>query len=251
MISLLRQINRRGLGTLIMGAALAFSAPVYANSVTIDLPDIGDFAMVDSNTSHTFTGNGFLGIYPNMPNDLGPTGPAFVNRFGLESYNGIFSETELQASLAGLSGATITSASLNFSLNDGTSGNESVKVTSFTTTGTLGFNTSAPDNLGSVTAAGISGGANSIDITALVTAAVLANQNWLGLYLTPEGPGASYLWTDTWFNADAAGLKIVINYTSGTSTPVSVPETFPTVLLLGIGLGLLRCAAVKLKLQPS
>jgi hypothetical protein len=251
MDSLVGTISRRGIGALVMGAALALSARAGANSLTISLPDIGNFAIEDVNTADTYTGSGFLGIYPNLPNDLGPTGPAFVNRFGLEYYNGIYSATELQASLAGLSGAIITSAFLNFSLSSGSSGSESVKVTSFTTTGTLGFNTSAPNNLGTVIGAGIKGGANSIDVTTLVTAAVLANQTWLGLYLTPEGPGDNFLYTFTDMNPDAAGLEIVINYTSGNSTPVSVPDTFPTVLLLGIGLGFMRCAAVRLKLQPN
>lgn len=169
--------------------------------------------------------------------------------FGLEYYGSSFSETELQASLAGLSGATINSAYLNFSLATGSGGNESVQVTSFNTTGTLGFNAAAPNNLGTVTGAGIQNGANSIDVTSLVSAAVQANQTWLGLYLTPEGPGENYLFTETWIDPDAAGLEIVIHYTAANNVRVSVPESASTAVLLGIGMCLLSLGARKLKPQ--
>ena len=233
-------------GMFVLALALGLNLRAGANSVTISLPDIGTFGDYDFNTADTFTGNGFLGIYPNDNN--GPGSPAFGHLFGLEYYGEADSETELQASLAGLSGATITSASLNFSLNDGTSGSESVKVTSFTTTGTLGFNITPPNSLGFVTGTGIQGGANSIDITSLVSAALLNNQTWLGLYLTPEGPGLNFLYTltDNELRADAAGVRIVINYNANSA---SVPDGFSSICLLGIGLCFLCFAASRLKLQ--
>jgi hypothetical protein len=117
-----------------------------------------------------------------------------------------------------------------------------VGVTSFTTTGTLGFNASPPNNLGSVTASGITHGANSIDVTSLVQAAVTADQSYLGLYLTPQGPGDSYLWTYTFtgygYNANSAGAQLVINYT--------VPENSATIVLLGIGVCLVGFGARRL-----
>jgi hypothetical protein len=223
--------------------ATALVAQLNAQTVTIALPDIGTFGgYTDGNTSDTFTGNGFLGIYPNDGQDNG--GPAFAHLFGLENYGGIYSETELQASLSGLAGDTITSASLNFSLNNGSGGAESVEVTSFSTAGTLGYSESAPNDLASLTANGITLGANSIDVTTLVADAVAANQSYVGLYLSPDGPSSS-LWTYTYsgfgYNADSASADLVINYTPAAA--VGVPDASSTAALLGIvvsGLGLAR-----------
>jgi hypothetical protein len=222
--------------TIMATAAVASALVVSANagSLIVNLPDIGTFAgYTDANTSDTFGGSGFLGIYPTFATDEGSSGPQFAHLFGLENYNGIYSETELQASLAGLSGATINSAYLSFSLLSGTSGNESVNVTSFSTAGTLAYNTSAPNDLGSVNAAGITGGANTINVTSLVSGAVDADQAWLGLYLAPQGPGENFLWTYTYgaYGADAnsADVSLVINYTGG-----SVPDASSTAALLGL-----------------
>jgi len=221
--------------SLIVGAVAASALVASANAATdtISLPDIGTFGgYTDGNTSDTFTGNGFLGIYPPVQ------GTTFAHLFGLEYYGYVYSETELQASLAGLSGAHITSASLNFSINNGAGGNETVGVTSFTSTGTLGYNSSAPNDLGSLNASGITSGANSIDVTSLVQAAVTADQGELGLYLTPEGPADNnYLWTYTTGNPDAASASLVINYTAG------VPDGGLTLAMLGMavsGMAVLR-----------
>jgi hypothetical protein len=156
-----------------------------SGSVPISLPDIGTFASYeDYNTSDTFTGTGFLGIYPPAEG-----APAFAHLFGLENYGYIYSETELQAPISQFLNTTIVSAYLDFSLVDG-DGTTPVTVTSFTTTGTLGYNTSAPNNLGSLVAPGITLGANSINVTTLVQNAINADQNYLGLYLTPTGTAA-------------------------------------------------------------
>jgi len=232
---------------LIAGAAVATALLAGANAATlrIPLPDIGTFTSYeDYNPSDTFTGTGFLGIYPTFSTDFGSAGPAFGHVFGLENYNGIFSETELQARLAGLSGATIHSASLNFSIANGSCGNESVLVTSFSTTGTLGYNACAPNNLGSVDPSGITSGANSINITTLVSAAVGADQSYLGLFLAPQGPGHNYLWTDTYaYGGTQADADLVICYTPGSTGPdasgkaallSSVPDASSTAAPLGL-----------------
>jgi hypothetical protein len=216
-------------------AATYLAVCAKAATETISLPDLGTFGgYTDGNTADTFSGNGFLGLDPALANDYGPSGPAFVHLFGLEYYGGIYSETELQASLAGLSGATITSATLNFTLI-GHNGRESVGVTSFSTTGALGYHASAPNNLGSLTASGIIGGANSINVTTLVQAAVRADQSELGLFLTPEGPGLNYLYTYTSAeyggNAGSADASLVINYTA------TVPDGGMTLAMLGLAIG--------------
>jgi hypothetical protein len=223
---------------LLLSSLLTGAIGASAQSTTISLPDIGTFgSYIDGNQADTYTGTGFLGIYPNGGGN-GPTG-GFAHLFGLENYGSVFSETELQAPLAGLAGDTITSATLSFTIQDGTGPNENVLVTSFTTAGTLGYNNAAPNNLGSLTASGIGEGADSIDVTSLVQAAVSANQSYLGLFLSPEGPD-SYVWTYTYTgdgdNANSAGAQLVIDYTS------SVPDAASTATLLSASVGLLAWA---------
>ena len=132
-----------------------------------------------------------------------PTGPAFAHLFGLENYNGIFSETEMQANISALSGTTITSAILSYSLVNGVSGSQGVTVTSYSSNGVLSYNETPPSNLGSTsfTSNGLS--SNSVDVTSLVQNAVSSNAAWLGLYVTPNGPGDNSQWT--WTSQFAGG----------------------------------------------
>jgi hypothetical protein len=224
---------------LLVSSLLAGALSASAQSTTISLPDIGTFGgYTDGNQSDTFTGTGFLGIYPDLTGGTGGNG-SFAHLFGLENYGSIYSETELQAPIASLAGDTITSATLSFTMLNGVGGGEYVDVTSFTTTGTLGFNNSAPNDLGSLTATGITTGRNSFDVTSLVQAAVSADQGHLGLFLAPEGPNGN-LWTYTYtgdgYNANSANAQLVINYTS------SVPDAASTAAMLSASVGLLAWA---------
>jgi hypothetical protein len=224
---------------LLVSSLLAGALSASAQSTTISLPDIGTFAgYTDGTQADTYTGTGFLGIYPDITGGNGSSG-AFAHLFGLENYGSIYSETELQAPIGGLAGDTITSATLSFTMLNGAGGGENVDVTSFTTTGTLGFNNSAPNDLGSLTASGITTGLNTIDVTSLVQAAVSANQGYLGLFLTPGGPNGN-LWTYTYtgfgYNANSANAQLVINYTS------SVPDAASTAAMLSTSFGLLAWA---------
>jgi hypothetical protein len=201
--------------TAAFSVAAGVTLSAWAGSTTYVLPDVGNFSdYLDSNLSDTFSGTGFVGIYPYLPNDVGPAGPAFAHLWGLENYNGIFSETELQVDISGLAGKTVTGATLSYVLRDGGGGSQSVKITSYTSTGLLGFNTAPPNDLGSVvfTSNGLAG--NSADVTALVENAVMAGQNWLGLFLAPEGPGQNFQYSyTTGFGGDEALARLDVTFT--------------------------------------
>ena len=222
-----------------IGLTAVAALPARATT-TYTIQDIGSFSgYTDTTLSDTFAGTGFVGIYPNFSTDAGTAGPAFAHLLGLENYNGIFSETEMQVNISGLSGATITSAVLSYNLLT-TGGSQGVTATSFTANGSLGFNMTPPNNLGSTTFTS-TGSANSVDVTALLQAAVSGNQNWFGIFLTPNGPGNNYQWTYTYSgfgdSPDAADLRLTVEV-----APVPEPTTMVAgaLLLLPFGASTLR-----------
>jgi hypothetical protein len=216
----------------VLALALVSGGTAKADVITYALPDVGNFSgYMDTNTSDTFTGNGFVGIYP-----AGGAGPAFAHLFGLEHYSGVFSETQAQVNIAALAGAHINSATLSYNLLDGAGESQTVTVTSFTTTGTLGYNETPPDNLGmtSFTSNGLS--ANSVDVTALLQAAVMSGNGWLGLFLTPNGPGDSHQWTYTsGFQGDEAALRLTVDYSLASPEPATL-AVFGTLAAGAFGL---------------
>jgi|SRR5208337_4154595 len=211
-----------------LGLVLSGAGRSQAGSITYTIPDVGNFAgYTDSTTSDTFTGTGYVGIYPTFSTDFGYAGPAFAHLFGIEYYNGIFSETEMQVIMGDLDGKKITSATLSYNLLDGGGGWQYVTVTSYSSSGLLSFNMTPPSNLGSTTFTSNGLSFNSVDVTALVQGAATADSTWLGLYLTPDGPGDNYQYTWTsGYLGDDAQVRLAVNY---------VPEPC-TMLLLGFGL---------------
>jgi hypothetical protein len=162
--------------------------------------------------------------------------------FGLENYGNGFvsSETELQVNISALAGATITSATLSYTLLNGGDGltplsSQQVEVTSYTSHGTLGFNATPPSNLGTTVFTSTELSRNSVDVTSLVQGSVNGGSGytgWLGLFLTPLGPGYNPQYTYTsGYGDNSADVQLTVNYTPATS---AVPEP-ATVTLLGIG----------------
>jgi hypothetical protein len=245
----MKQLKRAALLT----GAILLAGRAYALTDTIDLPDIGTFpGLEDYNLTDAFSGNGFVGIYPSPPAPNAP-GPAFGHVFGLEHYVSIYSETELQADIGALAGDAITSAYLDFTIVDGGGDPESVDVTEFVdSSGNLGFNAKPPSDLGEVIGTGIFEGPNSIDVTSLVQNAVGSGKDYLGLYLTPQGPSsASGLWTYTYAgdgaNADSAAVSLVINYTS---VKAAVPDSGSTLALIAIGIGGIAAFGLRRAVNP-
>ncbi|MEG0041620.1 MAG: PEP-CTERM sorting domain-containing protein, partial [Massilia sp.] len=82
----------------------------------------------------------------------------------------------------------------------------------------LAFNFNAPGtNYGSVNAT-VSGGANALDITDLLTASVAANDGWLGLHF--QGSDL-YQWTYTkdGFGSNRANLQLTVDFADTTDVP--------------------------------
>jgi len=220
----------------------------HAGTTTIDITQLysGNKGYEDTTLSDTFGGTGYLGVYPDTPNEFGAQGPAVAQGFSLEYYDGVYSDVELEASLSGLAGDTITSATLSFGLFSGSGGNETVEVTSFTTNGVLSYHSTAPNDLGDVFGTATQG-MNSINVTSLVANAVGAGQSYVGLFLTPEGPGQNYLYTysEGGTGDNSADVKLTINY-SPAGAP-GVPDGASSLLLFGLGLAGLGLMAHRFK----
>ncbi len=202
----------KALAKLLAALALiaAVTPPARAATTIYNLPDVGTFANYqDFNTSDTFSGTGFVGIYPTSAEG---SGPAFAHLFGLENYNGVFSETEMQVNITGLANTHIVNAVLSYNLVSANDGLQTVTVTSYLANGLLSFNQTPPSNLGTTTF-NSTGIANSVNVTALLQNAVTAGQNWFGLFLTPNGPNG-HQWTYTSPNGDEAGVRLTVEYSA-------------------------------------
>ncbi|MBN1909149.1 MAG: hypothetical protein JW818_05365 [Pirellulales bacterium] len=229
---------RKSLFVLALFGGLMMPVWSYGAVITYTITDVGTFSGYwDYNTADTFSGTGFVGIYPGLPNDYGPQTPSFAHLLGLENYNGVYSETEMQVDISALAGSTVTSAILSYTLLDGGSGSQQVTVTSYSADGTLRFNATPPDNLGTVTYTSTGLSANSVDVTTLVQNRVGAD--WLGLFLSPDGPGQNFQWTYTSADhgeaPDSALVRLTVEYSES-----AVPE--PSTLLIWSLLGALGLA---------
>ena len=141
----------------------------------------------------------------------------------------------MQVNISALAGATITSATLSYTLLNGGSSSQGVTVTSYTSDGTLSFNaTPPPTNLGSTTYTSTGLSANSVDVTSLVQGSVNGGSGytgWLGLFLTPLGPGYNPQYTYTsGYGDNSADVQLTVNYTPATT---AVPEP-STMLIAGL-----------------
>jgi len=151
----------------------------------------------------------------------------------------------MESSLAGLAGTTITSATLSFNITDGDTGSETVDVTSFSANGVLGYNASPPNDLGSELGTATSG-MNSIDVTTLVANAVGAGQSYVGLFLTPQGPALSSLWTysEGGTGDNSAAVTLTLDYNPAGA---AAPDGASSLLLFGLGLAGLGLMARRFK----
>src|SRR5215469_10648138 len=100
------------------------------------LADTTVYSIQDISLNPGFTGTGFLSINPYTH--------SINQEFGLEYYTptGVYSETEMEVDISGLTGTTISSAVLSYNLLNGDPGEiQTVTATSFLAQGQLSFNT--------------------------------------------------------------------------------------------------------------
>jgi hypothetical protein len=207
-------------------ASLLCTGSAFASTVSYTISDILNTPNYSVNNSgQTYAGTGFVGMYSNS---------TFAHLFGLE---GAFSKTNMEVDISGLAGAHIVSASLGFVLLENYDQTGSLTITGYDATGALGYQYNAPTAAyGAVSNNFANGAQQSFDVTALVQAALLQNENWLGLHLQNSSQGR---WTYTGTgqaSADRAQARLVVEFAPATT----VPEPGPLAL---IGLGLAGLAA--------
>jgi hypothetical protein len=230
----MRKTSRNWAVGCLVALTCSLTAASRALAVSYALTDIGTFAgYTDSNTSDTFTGNGFVGIY--TTNGGGPTG--FAHLFGLEDYGVPFSETELQVDISGLAGDTISSAVLSYVIADGDGGSTTITATSFTdTTGALGFNDSSPNDLGSATFTSNQAiSSNSVNVTALLQSAINADSNFFALFLAPDVGSNQWTYTPSGYGDDSADVRLTVN-----TNAVPLPGTVWGGMLLFVAVGAIK-----------
>jgi hypothetical protein len=226
------RLNRAFTRAVIVGLGLLLAGRAHADSITYDIKDIGTFSSyTDTQTSDTFTGTGFVGLYGSTEGSI-----SFAHLFGIEHSD--YSHTALNVDVSGLAGSTINGAFLDFTLLNGYPETQSVTATSFDANGTLAYSFNPPSNLGFLTFPVNGLADNSLDVTPLLASRVGVGNNWFGLYLN----GSSlYQWTYTYsgygYNADSAKVRLVVDYTPG-EVP-DTPEPNSLVLLATGGLPLL------------
>ncbi len=226
-------IDEMGMKTTILAATVAAfcsGSMAQAAMVTYQLPFIGTWDGYTTNdTSLTFSGDGYVGMYDAVQNDE----DKFAALFGLEQTN--YSRTNIQVGIGGLAGQTITSAVLSFVLRDG-GGSQDVLVTGYEGDGALGYQWNTPAlKYGDVTYTASSGD-NAFDVTALLGAAVADGADWFNLHLQGLLDG-TYLWTyaGDLYPVDNALLRLTVTYDDGDpGTEVPLPASV-TLLLAGMG----------------
>jgi hypothetical protein len=207
-------------------ASLLFTGSAFASTVSYTISDIlSTPSYTVANSGQTYAGTGFVGMY---------NGNSFGHLFGLE---GAYSKTNMEVDISALAGAHIVSASLGFVLMENYGQTGTLTITGYDATGALGYQYNAPTAAyGAVSNNFANGAQQSFDVTSLVQAALLQNENWLGMHLENSAAGRwSYTGTSQ-YSVDRAQARLLVEF----APAANVPEPGPLAL---IGLGLAGLAA--------
>jgi hypothetical protein len=207
---------------------LALSFSCQAATITYSIPSLVNAERPDYlSTSATWTGTGYVGMYS------GHGGPHFLLNFAI-SENIANVRVAIEVDVSGLRGQTVNSALLQYDATLHPPGSsQPMTLTAFTANGTLGFFLNPPNMLMAGSAIAVDG-ANSIDVTRLLNAALQTDSAWFGLHMQADVYSVSQ--SATVYSPEGypvGGLPLTLEVDYGQSG--SVPEPV-SLALLGIGL---------------
>lgn len=219
--------STRVLLVIAVGTFLAFAAaPAKAISMEMDIGSL----FSGNNTGQVWNATGYLGRWHDSVDVLDNVyGPFFGWEF-VSNYSHY--RTQMMINIEPLEGASITSAYLEFFMQQDYGASMPVSVSFFDSDdGAMGWFWDAPDTVFAQQSYTSTGAAqNAFDITSAVQNQASNGASWLGLHFAGTAPGRNITYLP-WYDPN---VRLVVEYEQA-PLPVPVPEP-ASMALLGVGL---------------